>query len=215
MTKYLRIAGVTENGQRLPPICVASGELAKMSWFYNNWPSCCNLTVMNSVEKHLQFTIRSATENAKKEYVFSHTGWKKIDGEWFYLLPGNGKYEVRLSGKQTNYQTGGGTLEYDYSVVSAMADMDFIQREIILPCMALVFLSPLNEFLRQVGHKPKFILTLIGHTGCMKSTVSALMLSFFEKFSVTDLPMSFRDTANSVLYNGFTLKDSSRYFLYL
>lgn len=41
----------------------------------------------------------------------------------------------------------------------------------------------------------------------MKSTVAALMLSFFGNFSATDLPMSFRDTANSIVHNAFALKD--------
>lgn len=206
-TKYLRIAGIHSDGTPLPPVCVASGELAKMNWFYRGWPSSCNLTVTNSVEKHLQFAIRSTAENAKKEYIFTHTGWQKIDGEWFYLLPENGVYDVQLTGKQKNYETASGASDYDFAVVAGMLDLDFIPQEVLLPCLALVFLSPLNEFLRQAGHEPKFVLTLIGHTGCMKSTVAALMLSFFGKFSATDLPMSFRDTANSILYNSFTLKD--------
>jgi hypothetical protein len=79
--------------------------------------------------------------------------------------------------------------------------------EITYPCLALVFLSPLNEFLRQIGHEPKFILTLLGRTGSMKSTVAALMTSFFGSFSATDLPMSFRDTANSITHSAFSLKD--------
>ena len=41
----------------------------------------------------------------------------------------------------------------------------------------------------------------------MKSTLAALMLSFFGRFTATDLPMSFRDTANSLLYNAASLKD--------
>ena len=41
----------------------------------------------------------------------------------------------------------------------------------------------------------------------MKSTVAALFLSFFGNFSNTDLPMSFRDTANSIIHSSFALKD--------
>ncbi len=33
------------------------------------------------------------------------------------------------------------------------------------------------------------------------------MLSFFGKFTASELPLSFRDTANSILYNAFALKD--------
>lgn len=41
----------------------------------------------------------------------------------------------------------------------------------------------------------------------MKSTVAAMFLSFFGNFSNTDLPMSFRDTANSIIHSSFALKD--------
>ena len=33
------------------------------------------------------------------------------------------------------------------------------------------------------------------------------MLSFFGKFTASELPLSFRDTANSILHNAFALKD--------
>ena len=48
---------------------------------------------------------------------------------------------------------------------------------------------------------------LIGKTGSRKSTLAALFLSFFGKFSASDLPMSFHDTANSILSNIYYLKD--------
>jgi len=34
-----------------------------------------------------------------------------------------------------------------------------------------------------------------------------LFLSFFGRFNSSDLPLSFRDTANSIMYNAFSLKD--------
>lgn len=54
---------------------------------------------------------------------------------------------------------------------------------------------------------PKFVLFLTGRTGTRKSTIAALILSFFGWFTSTDLPMSFRDTANSIIANSFSLKD--------
>ena len=54
---------------------------------------------------------------------------------------------------------------------------------------------------------PKFVLYLIGRTGTRKSTLAALFLSFFGRFSGTDLPLSFSDTLNSILASIYTLKD--------
>ena len=112
-----------------------------------------------------------------------------------------------MKGKQRNYRGADTCTENDLRKLFCFLRSDLMPDEIILPCIALVFLSPLNEFLRQIGHEPKFLLTLIGRTGSMKSTVAALMLSFFGNFSATDLPMSFQDTANSIVHNAFALKD--------
>ncbi len=178
-----------------------------MSWIANNLDASCDLCVVSQVEKHVRCAIKSTARFAEKQYIFSHTGWKKIDGAWQYLLPGDERYRVEMKGKQRNYRGADTCTEDDLRKLFCFLRSDLMPDEIILPCIALVFLSPLNEFLRQIGHEPKFLLTLIGRTGSMKSTVAALMLSFFGNFSATDLPMSFRDTANSIVHNAFALKD--------
>ena len=122
-------------------------------------------------------------------------------------MPGTGEYDVQLQGKQKRYFLEPTVGEVDYAELAGFFRHNLIPMEVSYPCLALVFLSPLNEFLRQIGHEPKFILTLLGRTGSMKSTVAALMTSFFGSFSATDLPMSFRDTANSITHSAFSLKD--------
>lgn len=206
-TRRYLIGGTDANGNNFTPVEVPAGELEKMSWIANNLDASCDLCVVSQVEKHVRCAIKSTARFAEKQYIFSHTGWKKIDGAWQYLLPGDERYRVELKGKQRNYRGADTCTEDDLRKLFCFLRSDLMPDEIILPCIALVFLSPLNEFLRQIGHEPKFLLTLIGRTGSMKSTVAALMLSFFGNFSATDLPMSFRDTANSIVHNAFALKD--------
>ena len=91
--------------------------------------------------------------------------------------------------------------------MSAMLENSFAPRCVMLPLLAVTFLCPLNHFLKSAGYEPKFVTALIGKTGSRKSTLAALFLSFFGKFSASDLPMSFHDTANSILSNIYYLKD--------
>lgn len=205
--RALRIVGAKQDGSPLPPVDVEADELVRMKWLRNAWPSDCNLTVMNSVEKHVQYAIHSTASRAGREMIFEITGWRKIDGEWHFLLPSIGAYTVELQGKQKNYFVERDASEEDLAFGMELTKLDFIPHKILHPCLALVFLSPLNEFLRRAECEPKFILTLIGRTGSRKSTLAALVSSFFGKFSSTDLPMSFRDTPNSITYNSFALKD--------
>lgn len=206
-TRRYLIGGTDANGNNFMPVEVPAGELEKMSWIANNLDASCDLCVVSQVEKHVRCAIKTTARFADKRYIFSHTGWKKIGGEWHYLLPGDKTYQVELKGKQRNYYGAEGMSREDAEDLVKLLSGGMMPDEVLLPCLATVFLSPLNEFLRQIGHEPKYLLTLIGRTGSMKSTVAALMLSFFGNFSATDLPMSFRDTANSIVHNAFTLKD--------
>lgn len=206
-TRRYLIGGTDANGNNFTPVEVPAGELEKMSWIANNLDASCDLCVVSQVEKHVRCAIKTTARFADKRYIFSHTGWKKIGGEWHYLLPGDKTYQVELKGKQRNYYGTEGFVKEDAEELVKLLSCSMMPDKVLLPCLATVFLSPLNEFLRQIGHEPKYLLTLIGRTGSMKSTVAALMLSFFGNFSATDLPMSFRDTANSIVHNAFALKD--------
>ena len=206
-TRRYLIGGTDANGNEISPVEIPAGELEKMAWIANCLDASCDLCVVSQVEKHVRCAIKTTARFADKRYIFSHTGWKKIGGEWHYLLPGDKTYQVELKGKQRNYYGAEGMSREDAEDLVKLLSGGMMPDEVLLPCLATVFLSPLNEFLRQIGHEPKYLLTLIGRTGSMKSTVAALMLSFFGNFSATDLPMSFRDTANSIVHNAFTLKD--------
>jgi len=52
-----------------------------------------------------------------------------------------------------------------------------------------------------------FSVYLIGGSGTHKSTLSALMLSFFGSFTESSLPASFNDTGNYIRSLAFSLKD--------
>ena len=207
ITKQYRIAGIDENGTPLPYIDVPAVNLEKMDWMLNHWDAACDLCVTGRAKENVRAAIKSTGRSAEKKCIFAHTGWKKIDGQWHFLLPNNGVYEVELQGKQKNYVSGEKCDYYDLFKLSSILTSAVAPKEIFYPCLATVFLSPLNEFLKQIGLEPKFILTLIGRSGSKKSTLAALMMSFYGQFTLTDLPMSFHDTANSIIYNAFALKD--------
>lgn len=206
-TRYYRIAGFDRDGNPLPEVDVPAKEFGTLKWMDNAWPAACAKTAASSVEKHIEYAVKTTGDKAEHHYVYAYTGWTNLGGKYSFLLPGNPDYEVILHGKQTGYAMAADCPDAAIEVLFGMLLTDRLPQEVIYPCLALVFLSPLNEFLRLASYEPKFILTLVGRTGSMKSTLAALLLSFFGKFTATDLPMSFRDTANSLLYNAAALKD--------
>ena len=204
----LRLGGVHSSGRVLPEFEVTGAELGTFNWLIERWGADCVLEPERNVKEYVRHAIQQTAENAVKIQTYHVTGWKLIDNHWEYLLPNDGKHDVSLRGKLSRYERADNWKISDLANVFLMVNtMPFAPAKITLPLLAYTFLTPLNEFLHQANCEPKFVLCLLGKTGTRKSTLAALFLSFFGRFNSSDLPLSFRDTANSIMYNSFSLKD--------
>ena len=204
----LRLGGVHSSGRVLPEIDVTGAELGTFNWLIERWGADCVLEPERSVKEYVRHAIQQTAENAERIQIYHVTGWKLIDNNWEYLLPNDGKHDVSLRGKLSRYEKADSWTVSDLSSAYFMTSyFPFAPDEITLPLLAFTFLTPLNEFLHQANCEPKFVLCLLGKTGTRKSTLAALFLLFFGRFTGSDLPLSFRDTANSIMYNAFSLKD--------
>ena len=206
-TTYVRLRGVHESGRTLPEIEIPAADLASFNWMAERWGMDCILEVGKTVKDCVRHAIQTTAAHAEKKTMFAVTGWKKIGEEWYYLMPGDDNHTVDLHGKLQGYGMERKFDLLDIQTAACLLRMMPVPEEIMLPLLAFTFLSPLNHFLKEAGCEPKFVLFLSGKTGSRKSTLAALMLSFFGKFTASELPLSFRDTANSILYNAFSLKD--------
>ena len=207
VTREYEITVMTQNGEELPAFRVPAQSFGKLDWVGGNLPARCTLDVTGSVEKHIVHAVKETAAHADLRHVYAHTGWIRRNGEMHFLLPGSPFFEVELDGKCANYGMVCGEEPADLGWLTGMLQLTVVPHDVMLPLMALVFLSPLNSLLRKAGCEPKFVFTLLGRTGAKKSTLSALALSFFGSFTETELPMSFADTPNSILYNASHLDD--------
>ena len=204
---WVRIGGIHQSGRTLPEITIPSNEVEGLGWIVKYWGMDCILEPGLKVKSSVWNAIQSTALNTKKKTVFAVTGWKKIGEEWYDLMPGDDRFTVELQGKMHGYGMEQSYEVLDIQTAASLLWQNVAPEEIMLPLLAFTFLSPLNHFLKAAGCEPKFVLFLVGKTGSRKSTLAALMLSFFGKFTASELPLSFRDTANSILHNAFSLKD--------
>lgn len=206
LKRFYRIGAAHADGYSLPEVSIPESDFAAMNWIGKFWGSCCNPSVGQSVRDNIRFAILATAEGIERETIYAHLGWAKIDGKWQYLIPG-GDFNVCLDGNIENYRFQDGVTSCESSKSFALISSGLAPDEITFPLLAVCYLSPLNEFLRQAGCEPKTLLALIGKTGSKKSTLAALFLSHFGSFTMDRLPLSFRDTANSILHRLFALKD--------
>ncbi len=202
-TSRVTITGIHETGRPLQAVELPSGEALKLEWVTDKWGMDCIIDRKGLVQKALQ----STADSSKREYVYGITGWRKIDGRWEFLMPGDEQVTVQLKDKLRRYGMEHRYTQQDLEILVQLLREPPASQEVFLTMLAFAFLSPLNHFLEMADHVPNFVLLLQGRTGARKSTLAALVLSFFGKFTATSLPMSFRDTANYTMNNAFALKD--------
>ena len=202
----VEIGGFDFRGNPLQTITVPDEKFNSLDWVRNNWGYEFNLETGQTVKDRVRYFLQATAVQAEKKKVYAATGWKQINGQWEFLMPGDEKHTVNLEGRCSNY---GFVRDENLDAVIKVMALPYAvaPKEIMFPLVAFAFLSPLTSFLKEAQHEPKTVLMLCGKTGCKKSTLAALICSFFGKFSTTELPLSFRDTANSIIRQSFALKD--------
>lgn len=206
--KKFRVAATHKTGDVLDEQLVSAEEMMTMKWLLQRWGQQGAAQPRQNVHQKICHAIMSPKEKPVRETIYTQTGWKLIDGEYVFLMPNeNSKYTVELQGKLKRYRFVSKCTPDEPVLLCDMLDNTIAPERVMLPLTAVTFLSPLGHFLKEAGCEPKFVTALIGKTGSRKSTLAALFLSFFGRFTASDLPMSFHDTANSILANSYYLKD--------
>ena len=212
--KCILVDGWTAAGDPLPRIRVPAAKFRRMDWLTEAWDIRANIMPGTTATDKVRFAISEAgAANAIRLREYTHTGWRRIDGSWCYLYRGGAigadGVSIDLGAALDNYcmdegYAGGGDLDAVMLVPLITAE---IPRRISVPLVSLAFLAPLRDALVRGGHPPAFSAYLVGGSGTLKSTISALVLSFFGRFTELSLPASFNDTANYIRKKAFALKD--------
>ena len=205
---WITLGGIHEDGHELHPITIRGTELGSFDWLVDRWGADSFLEVGSQVKDHVRVAIQRTAKHAKKTTIYTVTGWRKLQDGWHYLMPGDDAITVELPGKLSAYHMERTFSYCDVATAGALLSQLAAPEEVTYTMLAHVFSSPLKHFLKMAGCEPKFILWLIGKTGSCKSSLSAVMLSFFGCFTGTTLPMSFRDTANSINEQAYMIKDA-------
>ena len=105
-TTRIRLRGIHQSGRSLPEIEIPASELAGFNWLAQHWGMDCILEVGQSVKDSVRYAIQTTAEHADRRTVYAMTGWRRIDGEYHFLMPGDDDCSVELPGKMKNVLTG-------------------------------------------------------------------------------------------------------------
>jgi hypothetical protein len=213
LERYFTVKAIKQNGEILPAVQVKASAMASMSWIEESWGFGANIEPpIQSKKDYIRHAIFLLGEKiAEKRVTYTHTGWRLLDGHYVYLYHngsvGGQNVSVKLDGNLKAYEMKS-CVRFTESIEAVRNLFNVAGPKVIYPLISIAFLSPLNEFLRTGGCKPTFVLYLLGRTQTKKSTIAALMLSFFGRFTSSNLPSSFKDTSNAIERKCYVLKDT-------
>ena len=207
--KLFRVSGTYKDGTVLPEQIVSADEMQSMKWLLQRWGQYGAVIPRQNVLGKISHAILLTKQEVRNETVFLQTGWREFPDGFDFLMPNENVTDkkVELQGKLERYRFTVPCEKDDLIFLSAMLEDSFAPQRSMLPMLALTFLCPLNHFLKMAGYEPKFVVIIIGKTGSRKSSLAAVFCSFYGNFTASDLPMSFHDTANSILADIYYLKD--------
>ena len=210
--KFLELQGLLPGGVPLRPIPVSLTE------FLDKTSSCLgkawgvNAAIKPKKDQDLRYLLQLMARGIPMTTVHTHLGWKKENGKWVYLHAGGAigskAVEVEISDRLRRYSLPEAIEDKKKAVLADLSLLGLGPKKIMYSLLALVYLAPLCEPLRQAEIEPSLLMYIWGPTGTNKSTLIALLLSHYGNFGPKGLPASFRDTANSIEKLAFLAKDT-------
>jgi hypothetical protein len=205
---FYTIQGNIRGNQSLPTIEIAAAQFQGMSWPHK-LGSRAILEPGRSVADNVRHAIQISSPDAPVKTHFAHTGWRQVNGSWAYLhadgAVGAENVSVRLAPEYKRFSLPATPENEADAIKTSMSFLEIGKREITLPLMAYLYLSPLTTILPIM---PNFSLYLFGVSGSFKTTLAALSLSHFGNFASIDSLPNFNDTAGSIEKRAFRLKDT-------
>lgn len=204
--RVFEVEGRLASGKRLPRIAVPAEKFFSMSWV-GQWGIDAVISAGQGVRDRLREAIQLVSRGAVQEKIFVHLGWRKLDGRWAYFHAGGAigaecvlvepeaeslrRYELPEDGSP------------EEGMKASLRLLDIGPREALLPLWAAVWRAPTCCVLY-----PTVTLWLHGETGSYKSTVAALFLRHFGRFTKDSLPASWLATDNSLERTCFLARDT-------
>jgi hypothetical protein len=206
VTREFVITGKLETGKPLPTVRVDSTEFASMAWVNKHWGIRPVVRAGWRARDQLREAIQLRSIRAKSRCIYTHTGWRVIDGRRVFLHAGGAlgldEATVELDGELTRYRLPLDPQDVKDAMRTSLRFLDVAPLAATIPLLAGVYLAPLIEVVPLDS-----VLWLYGSTGTLKSTLAALALCHYGQFTVSSLPVSWSSSAFSLEMTCFHAKD--------
>lgn len=221
--RLLTIEGTTADGRPLPVARVDAAQFASLRWVAAHWGAHAIIDAGQGSHDHLRAAIQYLSQAAATRRVYTHTGWRILEGRPAFLTAGGAlraqpsvpstpneldavagdaeRVAVHLPRELERYRLPLAPSDPCAAMQASLRLLAVAPPEVAVPLWSAMYLAPLSELI-----PPKFTLWLYGQTGGLKSTLAALALSHFGDWSPEHLVM-WSATSNALEKYLFLAKD--------
>jgi Bifunctional DNA primase/polymerase, N-terminal len=184
---------------------VPAADFDAMTWVTAEWGPHASVEPGVAIKPRLAHALKTLSDEAAERVVYTHTGWRQVDGRWLYLHAGGAigadgpvsDVAVELDG------------ELAHMALPAVADLPAAVRaslgllDLDATIAAATWRAPLVEFL-QVA----FSAYLAGPTGALKSALLGVAQAHWgARWNGVRFPANWSGTVNSIEKLAFLAKD--------
>ena len=184
---------------------VPADEFDGMGWVTTSWGPWASVTPGQMMKPHAAQAIKVLSEETEERVVFTHAGWRQIDGRWLYLHAGGAigadgpvdGISVELDGELHH------ALLLPIGDLQAAVQMALKVLDLSVPAAAAAWRAPLIEF-----YPIKFSAFTAGQTGIFKSARWGIAQAFWgSHWDGVRFPANWTSTANANEKIAHTAKD--------
>lgn len=216
-TLAMRLTGNLD-GRDLPAIDMTWEQFVSMNWPAKQWTSGCLVEPGTGIKDALRAAIQTLSHSqgatVERRTVYTHTGWRRIGGDWVYLHGGGAlgatgpvagiETDLRDLARYTLPNPSQTAQERLQAAQASSRYLNLADLEITLPLLSVAFLAPFAQALNV-----DFMIWLEAPSQSQKSSIAAVALAHFgAAIDRTSLTANWTATAGSIEGTLFTLADS-------
>lgn len=199
-------------GEReLPPLRVPAEKFASMTWAME-WAPLAVLHAGQTTRDRVREAIQLASLDAPERRVFTHSGWRLLDGRWCFLhaggaLSADGPVDgvhVELPDELARYTV---AAPPDRATLEAAVRFVWDTLPTVTPTAYAALFGALTTAPLTTLIDVDACLWCVGQTGLFKTSVVSVLLNLYGAFPPTTAPASFESTANYLEKLAFLAKD--------
>lgn len=187
-----------------------------MQWPVTHIGASAVVNAGTATKDHVRVAVQLLSGDVPRHRVFTHSGWRELDGQWHYLHGGGGitaaghapDVEVRLEGNLGRLRLPAAP-EGEALRAAVRTSLDLLALAppaVSVPLLAAIYLAPLRPLLEPEAYD--LVVWLLGESGTFKSELAALAQAHYGAFTRLTLPGTFQATANALEAMLFRAKDA-------